>query len=214
MSALKEEMERVGMRSAKDRLHEVAINAMIKHADDQTAAENAIWSDIRRSATLMEALFWSMREQALRILIQDVRAELSFEKFKEEHGKRPFLKPKAERAHLISAEWGKREHTERVAELEAFDREEKRRADERFRISEERYRQSALAMFRINGMGVGDMSAASARAWAVKHAQDAIFVHRLTAGIPVTSTNPIKTFIKPDEADDIWRQTHAGAALP
>jgi hypothetical protein len=68
--------------------------------------------------------------------------------------------------------------------------------------------QSLLESFTISGRPIGDFSAGEAKSWANRAGLHVRFVTMLTAGLP--EGDQIRKWIKPDEADAIWRRAAEG----
>lgn len=203
MSAMKQALEQAGVRSPSDRLKEIVVKAMVRHAHNKIAAQEAIWDDVKNSASLLTVLFSFWRRDALERAITDTHFDLFAQQIPGGGRVLKPLSPREEKAHSASRKWRKQEHDEMISR-----QRERERLEHEERIK--RYQRSSLATFRIDAVSIGDMTAAAARAWAAQQARHVMWVDRITTGIPVHSVDPIKKFVTPDEADEAWKQTHAG----
>jgi hypothetical protein len=71
-AALKDAEE---VRSARERLEEVVLNAMVDHAGSMSATETAIWERVRKDRSLMEALIYPCKHRLMSDLLHQVRRD-------------------------------------------------------------------------------------------------------------------------------------------
>ena len=73
MGQMAEALRGAGLKTARERLNDIALRAMIKHADNRPAAEQEIWDAVRNSTLLMQELFKTDYELRVQLLVDHVQ---------------------------------------------------------------------------------------------------------------------------------------------
>ncbi len=183
-TAMKVAFEKAGFDGgdgdAADRLLAIGLEALGKHSHDLDAARAYILAKIGRDGNLLWQLFQRWERPALDLLIGDVARNIREERAKRERDKGSGAKPNGGPRTGPSAAEKQAARGEVVRVLSRLDIE------------------------RINNRPIGDCTPKEAIAWAGKHHIKVRFVQMLTANLPLT--RPIREFIRPEEADAIYRR--------
>lgn len=177
-SAIAEAFHRAGYVSPRDRLAEVAQDAVTLHPRDWSAAKRWFWDQISGDAALLAELFEPYRNEAAQIAL--ARASKAARSSDDRAGhpasddQRPNARPGASQADQSAAMLAVGNVT----------------------------RLSLLDSFRINGQPIGDVTPREAMGWAGARERDARFVRLLTANLP--AEEPIRKYRTPDDAAELY----------
>jgi hypothetical protein len=207
--SLKSVFEKAGYRDSteawpSDDLIEVAIRAMVRHADDMEATQHAIFRACRNDAALLRSLILPWWRQCTAQLINEARSEI---RRKERAGA---LETHQERraAKVISLVMErelaeeKREREEELARVAALNEEHRREFEQRIAA----WRQTKASNFTIEQQPFWQVSTFIARQWATRQAQGARFVDLLLSGVPLDD-RPIGHYRRPEEINALWEQS-------
>ena len=206
-AALKDAEE---VRSARERLEEVVLKAMVDHAGSMSATETAIWERVRRDRSLMEALIYPWKHRLMSDLLHQVRQDcLGYNPAvgtgatihipSEDHN-RPADTPLKKRAQIVSTGWD-REHKGQLT---------RERDAEIARLTEKRawrdaWRATAAAHFVINDQPFWTVCVNEARGWIERTGHSTRFMELVISGVP-DDGRPIEFYRRPEEIDDLWKQ--------
>lgn len=206
MSTSKAQFGKAGYRDSieswpSEELCQVAINAMVRHADDTEATQHAIFRACRNDAALLRQLILPWWQQCTAQLINEVRRDITH---KERAGT---LETARERraAKVISlvlerelAE-EKREREEELARVAALNEEHRREFEQRIAA----WRTTKASNFTIDNTPFWQVSTFIARQWQLRSEQGARFVDMLLSGVPLDD-RPIGHYRRPEEINALW----------
>lgn len=180
-----------------DELLQVAINAMIRHADDTDACQNAIMRACRNDTALLRSLLAPWWRQATSSLIQEARREL---RRRARDGEANAREKRAAKVLDLQHERERaRENREREAALA-----EQGRLDRDYRdVYLKQWTQTKARDFRIDDQPFWEVSTRDARVWQRRHAHRATFLDLVLSGVP-EDDRPIGHYRRPDEIDVLW----------
>lgn len=211
--SIKAAFEKAGYRDSieewpSDELIEVAINAMVRHADDTEATQHAIFRACRNDAALLRQLVLPWWRQCTAQLINEARREIGR---KERAGELETAKERRA-AKVISLVMErelieeKREREEEQARVAALNEEHQR--DFRQRI--EAWRATKASSFTIDNRPFWEVSTFLAKQWQIRHERGARFVDLLLSGVPLDD-RPIGHYRRPEEINAFWDQSRRDA---
>jgi hypothetical protein len=205
-NTMRSQLEKAGYRNSteawpSDELIEVAVRAMVRHADDTEAAQYAIMRACRNDAALLRQLILPWWRQATASLISATRSDLR------QKTRAGALETAQERraAKVISLveerelAKEKREHEAMLAEQAAINA----RHHQEFLDRIEAWRKTKAASFEIDGRPWWEVPTFEARQWQIRHATQARFVDLLLSGVP-EDDRPIGYYRRPEEIDALW----------
>ena len=197
-TALKEAFRRVGVKSAEDRLRDIALKAMVAHAGNMNTAVEQIWAEVQEDRHLTAELFKLDYRRAISGLIYRVRNAITSA---ENAGQ---LKRKVERqAAAVFADWKREEDAE-----EAADRKSQAEHEAKQKLEYEAYlakwRETKIGGIEISGMPIWQVSVGKARNWLATQKQRWRTVELLIEGLP-NDGRPIEYYRKPDEVEALWQ---------
>jgi hypothetical protein len=209
-----------GFGTTKERLRNIAVELLGVHNANDTATREALFARVQPHADLLCELFAPYREQALKRYLDFISDCLAEESRKQEP--RP---PKARTTAAPSKPSGgagsapsrqgfgsliedNRPTTARALLAKADARRAAQRQAQRNVGAV--LKMSMLEEFKLNGMPIGKMTAGAALSWARRTGQHVRFVTMLAANLP--QTEPIENYIKPEEANELWRRSLAEGA--
>jgi hypothetical protein len=203
-TTMKEAFARAGVKSADERLTDIAIKAMIAHADNSAETLDAIWAEVQESRQLMAALFVHSWRREVSALLERTRRLISN---KETAGtlSRPLERKAAAALQTIRAE-----ETRQAVE----DAASNARSIAAYQAEQERETQKWLAKWRATPIGglvirekpVWQCSAGTVRAWLETEKRRWRAVELLIEGLP-DDGRPIEYYRKPEEVAAIWAIT-------
>jgi hypothetical protein len=204
--SIKAAFEKAGYRNSveewpSEELIQIAINAMVRHADDTEATQHAIFRACRGDAALLRQLILPWWRQCTAQLINEARREIGR---KERAGA---LETRQERraAKVISLVRERelieeaREREEELARVAALNEQHHREFLERI----EAWKRTKAASFTIEDRPFWEVSTFNARQWQIRHTQRAKFVDLLLSGLP-EDDRPIGHYRRPEEINALW----------
>lgn len=205
-TSIKSAFEKAGYKDSReewpsDELIQVALNAMVRHADNMDATQHAIFRACRNDAALLRQLILPWWRQATASLITAARSNI---RQKQRAGA---LETARERkaAKVISlvlerelAE-EKRERDEELAQVAALNAQHQQEFEERIKA----WKKTKASSFTIDERPFWEVSTFNARQWQIRHAQRAKFVDLLLSGLP-EDDRPIGHYRRPEEINALW----------
>jgi hypothetical protein len=198
--------EKAGYRSSQeawpsDELIEVAINAMVRHADDTEATQHAIFRACRNDAALLRQLILPWWRQCTAQLINEARREIGRKKRAGELG----TAKERRAAKVISLTMEReliteaKEREEEQARVAALNAEHQREFEQRIAA----WRKTKASSFTIDNQPFWQVSTFVARQWQIRQAHGAQFVDLLLSGVPLDD-RPISHYRRPEEINALW----------
>lgn len=197
--------EKAGYRDSReewpsDELLQIAVNCMVRHANDTEATQHAIFRACRNDVELLRQLILPWWRQATASIISEARRTI------ERRERAGTLETAKERkaAKVISIEREResaREAKEREAELVA-----RAKADRKYQEWREAFMRTQARDFQINGKYFWEVSTREAHEWQRHQGQRARFVELLLAGVP-EDDRPVAHYCRPDEVDALWQKS-------
>lgn len=200
-TAMHDAFARVGVKPAEERLIEIAIKAMVAHADNTAATCDAIWAEVQKDKALVAALFVHGWRREVSNLLHRAQQVISG---KATAGalRRPIERRAAEVIQLNRAA-GARYEAERAAR--------ERESIAAYKAEEERDAQKWLAKWRATKIGtlvisnkpVWQCSVGTVRAWLTTEKRRWATVEALIEGLP-DDGRAIEYYRKPEEVAALW----------
>lgn len=197
-TALKAAFHRAGVKSAEDRLKEIALKAMVAHAGNMNEAIEQIWAEVQEDRRLMAEMFKFDYRRQIGALIYRTRSDIAAA---ERAGP---LKRKVERqAATIFAGWKREEEEEAAADRQSqteYDAKQKREYEAYLAT----WRRTKIGSLEINGTPVWQVSPGTVRGWLAGQKRRWRTVELLIEGLP-DDGRPIEYYRKPDEVEALWQ---------
>jgi hypothetical protein len=209
MTQMAQALRAAGVVTVEERLREIAVEVLAAHGTSRVAAVNALYARVRHESDLLDALFEPYRELALRRLLGGVESDMRREEMARQErvlgGGR-----EAGASHVTDAPderpgGGQMSTDDHAPRAPAPHHTNRRAAQESVGAV---LRLTMLDIFRIDGMPIGDVQAGVARAWARREGRHVRWVTMLTSNVP--SADPIRRWITPDDADELWARSVEG----
>jgi hypothetical protein len=208
MSQFKAAFERAGYRGSteewpSDDLLDVAIKAMVRHADDTEATQHAIMRACRNDAALLWQLVLPWWRQCTAQLINETQREIK-RRDRAEALDTPIERRAAKVVNLIEERdrvEAKRERDEMLAEQARLNEQHQRE----FRDRIDAWRKTKAASFEIEGRPFWLVSTTEARTWQRRWHHRGVFLDLVLSGVP-EDDRPIMHYRRPDEIDALWEQ--------
>lgn len=202
---MKAAFERAGYHGAReqwpsDDLLQVAINAMVNHANDTDATQHAIFRACRNDTALLRQLLLPWWRQATSSLIHEARRALR------DRAQAGELNARQRRAHKVITLADERELAREKREREEAGAEQAR-LDEEYRTNYlQQWRETKARNFMINDMPFWQVSTRDANTWQRRTGHEVRFVELLLSGVPIDD-RPIGHYRRPNEVDTLWEQS-------
>lgn len=199
MTQMAEALKRAGVASPDERLSEITLQAMVRHADDTAATIEDIWERIKQDRQLLIALFEREHLRAIGALIYRVRNEIAI---KESRGE---LKRPVERRG--AAVVNKLRDLDRAVERQNARAEAEHQAalDREYAEYLASWRKTKIGMLEINGTPIWEVTPGTVRGWLVTQKRRWRTVELLIEGLP-DDGRPIGYYRRPDEVEDLWKR--------
>ncbi len=200
--SIKSAFEKAGYKDSReewpsDDLLQIAVKAMVRHADNMDATQHAIFRACRTDAALLRQLILPWWRQATASLITAARQDIS--RRERDGSLQTSLERKASAViSLENARELRREAKEREEELAAIGER-----DREYREYLKQWTATKAREFTIDDTPFWEVATRRARAWQRRSAREAKFVDLLLAGVP-EDDRPISYYRRPDEINDIW----------
>ena len=190
-TAMGSALEKAGIRSAQQRLDEIAERAFSAHPKTGDAARDMLLREVFTDLELTIAMFANWHRPAAQLLLNAAAARI--------REKRAAEAPQSSGAKLamdtsVQSPQGK------LSGRRAAEPTPEQRADARGYVAAVI---SKLDTFKINGRPIGDCTPEEALAWRDSRSRDNRFVDMLVQGCPPNL--PIRRFVKPDEAEVMYK---------
>lgn len=199
MSQFKEAFQKAGYKSVEERAQEIAIRAMVKHADNAQDCVEAIWAEVSKDLELMTGLFVSERTNVFRALLNRTRQELSR---RQDAGL--LQRPVERRAAIVV-----NNRNAKIEQAIARDRDNTARGqaeeDRKYKEYLARWTNSYIGKLEINGMPVWTVTPRTAKLHAQSQGRRWKCVEILCEGLP-DDGRPIEYYRKPEEVAEIFQR--------
>jgi hypothetical protein len=201
--------EKAGVREPildwpSEELIEVAVKAMVNHANDTEAAQHAIMRACRNDPALLRNLILPWWRQCTAQLLHEARRQIAR---KQRHAE--LATPLERRAGKVvslmdehDAREAAREHKAEMARIAKLDTENNAMIE----AQTERWRQTRASNFTIDGRPFWQVSTFLAKQWQIRHEQGTRFVDLLLSGVPLDD-RPIGYYRRPEEINALWEQS-------
>lgn len=197
-TALSAAFHRAGIKTPEDRLREIALKAMVEHADNVFATSDTIWAEVQKSRELMVALFQHGWRREVSALMHRVRTDIAYAE-RQQSLRRPIERKAAEVVALIRREEA-REEEERRAE----ERAHQARKDQEYQDYLEKWKASQIGRLQINDTPIWQCTPGTVRAWLVTEKRRWRAVELLIEGLP-DDGRPIEYYRRPEEVEALWK---------
>lgn len=194
-TAMEAAFRQAGITLPEDRLREIALHAMVTHADDTEEAIQQIWRNVKLDRDLMAFLFQHDYRRPIQGLIYRTRSELS-----QSTAKRPIERRAFEIVNLQKELEAKADREARLKEIE-----EQKVRDREYAEYLQSWQKTPIGHITINGLPVWQATAGTIRTWLSIEQRRHKTIERLIQGIP-DDGRPIEFYRTPKEVMDIWRQ--------
>jgi hypothetical protein len=209
MSQLKSAFQKAGYQNSteewpSEELLDVAIRAMVRHADDGEATQHAIFRACRTDAALLRQLILPWWRQCTAQLINEARREIA-RKQREDALDTPMDRRAAKVVSLIierdrkEAEREAAEEARRVSALQA-------RHDREFRERIEAWKLTKASSFLIDSRPFWEVSTLRARQAQRRSEHESRFLDLVLSGVP-EDERPIAHYRRPEEINALWDQS-------
>ncbi len=202
MTALKLAFDRAGIKSAEDRLRDIAIKAMVAHADSTEDTTEAIWREVQKDRLLLIELFKLDSDRAIGGLLYRTRNSLTERSM-------ATRKPTTTETRAMALA---REHLERQArrraEIEAEDAAKQRKADEDYRAYLRSWQETEIGNLQVLGKPIWKVTPGVARAWLQTQRRPLRCVELLLEGLP-DDGRPIEFYRRPADVKELWNRAGA-----
>jgi hypothetical protein len=198
-TAMSAAFHKAGIKTPNDRLKEIALKAMVEHADSVFATGDAIWSEVQKNRDLLVALFQHAWRREVSALMQRVRSDIIFAE-RQNALKRPIERQAAQIVALIRRAEDK-EEARRQSDESARQAERDRVIEERLEMA---WRATKVGSMRIGEKSVWECTAGTVRAWLSTETRRWRTVELLIDGLP-DDGRPIGFYRRPDEVEALWR---------
>lgn len=198
MSALKEAFQKAGVKSPTEALSDIALKAMVAHADDTDATIEAIWRDVQKDRSLLIALFALDYQRSISGLLYRVRSDIGYKQSTNSLN-RPIERKGAKVVSILRDRDAKAERERRDAERAHQDK-----LDQEYQNYLASWRKTQIGALEINGTPVWQLSPGTVRGWLVTQKRRWRTVELLIEGLP-DDGRPIEYYRKPEEVEKLWR---------
>lgn len=207
MSQIKEALRKAGAdtRPPSERLEEICINAMVRHASDTEAVLLEIWHKTKVDHTLTLALLQSEWRRCASALIYHTRSRLSYME-NQATEKSPII----QKAMKINKNWKIRENEAKKAG-DAETQRVQARADKNYREYLEAWTKIAASHVKVADKPFWEATANEIQAEITTHRHESAFLVQVIHGVP-NDGRPIRFYRKPEEMNELWKRTEKVAA--
>ena len=202
MVQLAQALRAAGVVTIEERLREIAVEVLAAHGTSRIAAANALYARVRHDADLLDGLFEPYRELALRRLLGGVESEMRREEMARQERVLGGGQTNPDDRRGNAPGGGRLSTDDHASRAPAPHHTNRRAAQDTVGAV---LRLTMLDTFRIDGMPIGDVQAGVARAWARREGRHVRWVTMLTSNVP--AFDPIRRWITPDVADDMWARS-------
>lgn len=205
-TALGAAFAKAGVKSAETRLQEIAIKAMVEHADNTFATSEAMWAEIQKHRDLMIELFQYDWRRAVGALLHRTQRQIET---REDRGelRRPIERKAAVVLQMIRREDEReaKEHAEREAISIAEYKAEQERAAQQWLA---KWQVTRIGSLTISDKPVWQCTAGTVRSWLEVQKRRWHTVELLIEGLP-DDGRPIEYYRKPEEVQALWEAAGA-----
>jgi hypothetical protein len=200
-TAIAAAFKKAGVKTPKERLHELALTEMVAHADDTMRAIEGVWAKVQKDAPMLVALFNPYGEY--RSAITQVFHRLKHDIIYEQRQPGANLSPEKKKAWKII----ERDRAEQKAEEEEqrrIDREEQNRRDHEYKEYLASWHKTPLWNLTIGDKPVWQNSAGTIRAWLPTQRNKLTALEMLIEGVP-DDGKPLEYYRTPEDVKAIWK---------
>jgi hypothetical protein len=207
-TTMKAAFEKAGYRDSREEwpsedLLQVAVRAMLRHADDTDACQHSIMRACGNDPALLRQLLLPWWRQATASLISEARRELRHRE-RTSALETPIERRAAKVVNLIEERELARERQEReeaLAEQARLNQSHHKEFLARIAV----WKQTKASSFEIEGRPFWEVSTAEARTWQRRWHHRGLFLDLLLSGVP-EDDRPIMHYRRPEEIDALWDQ--------
>lgn len=206
-----------GFGTTPERLRDIAVEVLAVYNANNAASREALYARVVHHADLLGELFSPYREQALKRFLDWTSDRLAEEaRLQEPKPPKPQTGAPPSKSSGSAGSAPPRQDFGALTEdrrpslasalLARADARRSAQRDAQQRVGDV-LKMSMLDEFKVDGVSIGKMSAGAALSWARRTGQHVRFVTLLAANLP--QTEPIEKYIKPEEANELWRRSLA-----
>lgn len=202
MSQIKEAMRKAGAdtRPPSERLEEICINAMVRHATDTEKVLLEIWKNVRDDHALTLALLQSEWRRCASALIYRTRDRLAYME-----GQKTDKSPTIQKAIKVNKAWSIRDKEAENA-IRRDEQRQQAKADKEWRGHIAFWTKTAAAHVKVNDKPFWEASVGQIQSGIADRGRETRFLAQLIHGVP-NDGRPISFYRKPDEINEIWQRT-------
>lgn len=198
-TAMSQAMRQAGVTSAEDRLHDIAVKAMVAHADDTEETISAIWSVVQKDRILLIELFKFESSRAIQSLLFRVRARIA------SASKQDIKKTKGQQAAERLVDLHEARQAARETEINRQWQAKQDEADRQHHEHLAMWKRTEIGDIEVHGTPIWKVTAGTAKAWLVQQRRPLRCVELLIQGVPEDG-NPIEFYRRPSDVADLWKQ--------
>jgi hypothetical protein len=199
-TAISQAFAKAGVKTPKERLYDLALSAMVEHADDTMKAIEQVWEDVQKDAPMLVALFnpYGEYRSAIGHVFHRVKSDISLASQKKES-----LNPRQKKALKIVLR-EKEEQRREEEEQRRIDREEQARKGQEYRDYLASWHKTPLWNVTIGEKPVWQNSAGTIRAWLPTQHKKLRLLEMLIDGVPEDG-RPLEYYRTPADVKEIWK---------
>jgi hypothetical protein len=209
MTGIKAAFEKAGYKNSTEEwpsedLLDVAVRAMVRHADDGEATQHAIFRACRNDAALLRQLILPWWRQCTAQLINEARRSIA-RKQREDALETPMDRRAAKVVSLImerDRKESQREAAEEAARVAALNKRHEREFKDRL----EAWNRTKASSFTIDDRPFWEVSTFRARQAQRRSEHESRFLDLVLAGVP-EDDRPIGHYRRPEEINTLWDQS-------
>jgi hypothetical protein len=202
-TAMKAAFKKAGVKSAEERLREIALKSMIAYADDLYGCVENIFGIVKKSPELMEVLFFPERHRVIGHLLHKVREDVAS---KDE--KRELRTPLQRKGAVVVRDFRKQrqyEEDENRRSMAEYAAEQERQRQVRIAELHARWKATPIGGVQLGGTPVWQLTPGTVRTWLSAEQRRWRCIELLIAGLP-DDGRPIEFYRKPEEVAALWKQ--------
>lgn len=199
-TAMRDAFAKAGVKPAEEKLKDIALTAMVAHADDTMAAIEQVWAAVKGKPDLLIALFDRYDQHTTEIgrLFNQIKRDIAAQASGKEN-----LGPRERKAMTIITREREKERREQE-EQRAADRAEQARSDREYKEYLASWHKTPISDVRVGDKPVWEVSAGTVRAWLPTQHRKLRAIEMLIEGIPEDG-RAIGYYRTPDDLMEIWK---------
>lgn len=203
MNQLAEALTKAGVQTPEQRLKDIALKALVKHASRanySVAATDEIWEQVQKDRLLLIALFnpYGEYRNAIGLVLHRLKQEIALDEA------RGHIDTKAKKTALKIVHAEREEERREQEEQRRADRAEQARHDAEYQEYLASWHKTPLFDVTISGKPFWEVSAGTVRAWLPTQRRKLRALEMLIDGLP-DDGRPIEFYRTPDDVREIWR---------